>query len=454
MALPLPRVVADVGPGGGLVTAMGGINKLSNEMLLEKANQIKNQYLPDKLRLANELAGLTNQYYGPNIQSQINERNALTQQYNINNKFSPKLKQYEVDKNELLRKYPFLNQPGGTGEIQRLMYLQSQLQNNNQQQNPPNSIQNLQPNESYVPSIAQTNQSNPFDYNKLIQQQLNKLNNPAINNGKLSPDAKFANDYSDIKSGFVPGTGRTQQYQTSEEANKALEIMERKEKQQAWKNAPANAKMNILAYANGAGIDLDEANRELSKGTSLENLYKKHGFDPKNPPEPDFLATTGNVTKLKDRQAALKEMNVISKFIKEGLGPYSQRIMQYSPVQIKEALAGKNEEQQAKFLAARGLVPELTGLRLMAANAKATVHAIKAMQDKSLMNIKIYESLVTPKTWTRAQDLMDKVLNKGMKKSVESYSHHKNEKNEKKIEKKDKATVRWNQEKQDFEEIK
>lgn len=46
MTLPLPRVVADVGPGGPLVTAMGGINSLANDMILRKINKIKEQYMP------------------------------------------------------------------------------------------------------------------------------------------------------------------------------------------------------------------------------------------------------------------------------------------------------------------------------------------------------------------------------------------------------------------------
>lgn len=46
MALPLPRVVPDVGPGGGLVTAMGGMNSLANDMILRKINKIKEQYAP------------------------------------------------------------------------------------------------------------------------------------------------------------------------------------------------------------------------------------------------------------------------------------------------------------------------------------------------------------------------------------------------------------------------
>lgn len=46
MALPLPRVIPDVGPGGGIVTAMGGINSLANDMSLRKINETKAKYAP------------------------------------------------------------------------------------------------------------------------------------------------------------------------------------------------------------------------------------------------------------------------------------------------------------------------------------------------------------------------------------------------------------------------
>lgn len=46
MALPLPRVVADVGPGGPLVTSMRGINALQNDMLMNKIASVKAQYAP------------------------------------------------------------------------------------------------------------------------------------------------------------------------------------------------------------------------------------------------------------------------------------------------------------------------------------------------------------------------------------------------------------------------
>ena len=46
MALPLPKVVSDVGPGGPLVSSMGGINSLANDMILRKINQVKYKYAP------------------------------------------------------------------------------------------------------------------------------------------------------------------------------------------------------------------------------------------------------------------------------------------------------------------------------------------------------------------------------------------------------------------------
>jgi len=46
MALPLPKVVADVQPGGQLVTSLGGVNALKNAIALKDINQTKAQLAP------------------------------------------------------------------------------------------------------------------------------------------------------------------------------------------------------------------------------------------------------------------------------------------------------------------------------------------------------------------------------------------------------------------------
>jgi len=46
MALPLPRVVADVGPGGPLVTSMMGTNALTKSNLENQIKKVEAQYAP------------------------------------------------------------------------------------------------------------------------------------------------------------------------------------------------------------------------------------------------------------------------------------------------------------------------------------------------------------------------------------------------------------------------
>jgi hypothetical protein len=46
MALPLPNVVANVGPGGPLVTSMNALNALENARHLTNINRVKSQYAP------------------------------------------------------------------------------------------------------------------------------------------------------------------------------------------------------------------------------------------------------------------------------------------------------------------------------------------------------------------------------------------------------------------------
>lgn len=98
--IPLPKTLYDVEPGGRLVTSSRGTNALIKDMLenqyyapkaeseinnrnaLTKGQNIENEYMPEKLRLANAFQELQNKYYGPNIESEMGSRNALTRKTN------------------------------------------------------------------------------------------------------------------------------------------------------------------------------------------------------------------------------------------------------------------------------------------------------------------------------------------------------------------------------------
>jgi hypothetical protein len=189
-----------------------------------------------------------------------------------------------------------------------------------------------------------------------------------------------------------------------------------------WVHSTPDMKNYQVAQLAGAGVDPSEGISQLASGKTVPEILQTKGFDPNNPPEPDFLPTHGSVEKLKQRQVALKEVESIGKFVENGLGPYSHTFFNLSPLQIKDALLGMNDEQQQNFLAARGLVPELTNLRLTLANARTTVHAQDQMLNNSLLQINQFRGLVSDKNWLGAQKKMDQQLKNAFEKANEAYS--------------------------------
>lgn len=207
----------------------------------------------------------------------------------------------------------------------------------------------------------------------------------------------------------------------TEKDRATTEYMQKRANSFAYSTAPVDTKTYMIAQAAGMGIAPDKAINSFAEGKTVADLAKENGFDSDNLPEPDFSPTKGNITKLNERKAALGEMKHLSNFVIEGLGPYSETVLGWSPEQTINQLRGMDKQKQIKFIAARGIVPELTNMRLMTAGAKNTVHAIKSMQDKSLLNIKGLQSGVKPDVWASAQRLMDKELEQAMKASMSKF---------------------------------
>jgi hypothetical protein len=189
-----------------------------------------------------------------------------------------------------------------------------------------------------------------------------------------------------------------------------------------WTHAPVDAKRYMIAEAAGMGIDPNDAVAAFSQGKTVNQLAQENGFDPNNKPSPDFLPTSSNITTLKQRQAALKEVDSLGQFINQGLGPYSQTYRGMSPLQVKDAISGQNPDQQANFLAARMLAPELANIRLKLAQGQAGVTAADEIMNKSLMNVNAYQSLVTPDVFTSAQNKADDALKQAFGKAEEAYT--------------------------------
>lgn len=393
MALPLPRVIPDVEAGGGLVTALSGMNALHKKML-------------------------ENKYYAPNIESEINNRNALTEGQNIENKYSPEKMQLA---NELARLTNKNYEPN----------IQSEINNRNALTNKYNTMTPLEAQELRI-----KNQFMPEKFRQEAQRREYLLNNPQANNKAYAPtnELKNAQFYQDAKAGFVPNTNRTQKVESPEQQkyymdafspkNTHKSIEEHQQKllnRKHWDGLPVETKSHLVAIAQGAGIRGDEVEKHMSSGKDFNELLYDHGYDPNNPPEPIYELTKANQKALNEREYASREVKYLSDFINKATGDYANKVRGYSPGQVKDALYGKNDEQQAKFLAARLLSPELINLRLVLGGAKGTVHAIKSMTEKAMLDGKIFESLVSNKVWHRTQEIADKELQKAFLASKKGY---------------------------------
>lgn len=189
-----------------------------------------------------------------------------------------------------------------------------------------------------------------------------------------------------------------------------------------WVHSTPEQKNYMVAQLAGAGIDPSDAINRLAHGASVPQILQDSGFDPNNPPDPDFLPTQGNIATLKSRQAALAESNVINKFVREGLGPYSQTINNISPVQLRDALTGMNKNRQIKFLAARMLAPEAGFIRIKLAQGQAGETVLQDIMNRSMMNAKAYQSMVSPEIFDKAQELADEKLRESFGRAEKVYS--------------------------------
>jgi hypothetical protein len=349
-----------------------------------------------------------------------------TRAAHMSNANLPEKLKAELAAQQMRSQNPLLGMTGHAGQIGALMYLQQHPELMQQQQTGHQGQPN--PNESQIPSAfgnqpQQQPQQQMSPMEMLKQSILKEIQGKTASkvtalesaqdyaqsqeqlHGKDSEQAKLAKDY-------VNKIARG----TEKQKDVALQNhRERVDNMAVWKSLPANAKAHMIAIGQGAGFSADDTARWLSSGKSMKDLLFQHGIKDESEIEPVYQLTGSAQSQLLQRQFASKEADYLSSFIRDNTGEYARTVAGYSPKLVKDQLEGKNEEKQAKFLAARGLAPELINLRLVLANAKSTVSAQKQLREKAMLDMGVFRSLVSDKVWARTQEVMDYELQKMFK---------------------------------------
>lgn len=206
-------------------------NDMIGKMLSGYTDTTKARYLNPMLQEELNKSKLHNQFYAPDMQSQIGLRGAqaghlgsLTTGQNIANRFAPKKLQSEQQKREFELENPFFGQTGTSGDLGRLLYLQEMIKKNPELANQLSSSQeqNLQQEgESYIPSInnnpidSNSSQSDRGYYNKLVQDAFKKV--AQGKNQQFAPSnlGKLQQEYAKAKSGINPFTDK--KFETDQE---------------------------------------------------------------------------------------------------------------------------------------------------------------------------------------------------------------------------------------------
>ncbi|KTD29669.1 hypothetical protein [Legionella maceachernii] len=172
---------------------------------------------------------------------------------------------------------------------------------------------------------------------------------------------------------------------------------------------PTNEKKRAVGLTTAMGIDPIEGTQLLRSGKSLQDIADANGkkLDELTPMYP---MGEENVKQLQRRSGFVNEIKNLEKNLAGATGKYQNKIFGYSFEQAADALSGDNPDEQGKVLAARALQPELTALRLKVAGGNIGIEAIRELQDKSLGNLKVFESLVDTKTYLAMQKYMTKYL--------------------------------------------
>lgn len=357
--------------------------QLRQQQLANALAQVQAQYAPQmtqaeleyKQQMAPHLAaqtGLTNEqakYFGPTAMSEIGLRGAQTG-----------LANQQIKQSQFNLANPLLQQTGAAGQLGALAYMQQHPElfgniNNGQ------ASQNGQPSNGIL-----------GDLNANVGMGSGQI----PNNGNMA-DLLKANIFADLRGNIA----RTN-------------LNEKLAQGYSYSKTPIDTKRQMLAQAAGMGVDPNEASEFFTQGGTVAELAQQNGLDPKNLPDAIFPSTNQDISKIKFRQQALQEINTLNPILTEALAPYAQRVNGFSPKQIAGAIKGDDPDAQAKFLAARGLQPEMSALRLKAMGGQVGIEAIKEVQNASLGNIKAFESLVSPEVYQRANQYMDQWINQGV----------------------------------------
>lgn len=401
---------------------------------------IQNQYLPQtlqqqlqQLQLRNAQLGIQNQYMPGQLQANIGLTQAQTgtqQAMPAYYRAQTGLIGTEAAKNQFLLNNPMMMLPGIAGQLGGYLWLQQHNPSLFNQVNGGSPIPQTQPTaaptQNNVPpstmSMAPQNSALfgpqnpapaqiagfPASQNAVIPNAANANNMPQnalAATPSIMPSAQNPNGMPNPNSlGNLLLQGITLPLQKDMAMTRYYQA---RGQGYNWSQLPADQKDSLIAQATGMGVDPNKALPYFMQGGTIQGMATQLGLDPNNLPDPIYPATKGSLTQIQRRQQALSEINTINPVLTSAIAPYATRFDGYSPSQIADSISNDNPDQQARYLAARALQPEMSALRVKAMGGQVGIQAIQEITNSSMGNLKAFGPLINPQVYKASQQYLD-----------------------------------------------
>lgn len=371
------------------------LSQIAYKNALTQGQNIENQYMPEKLQLANAYQALQNKFYGPNIQSEIGLRGAQTQQA-----------QQEANKLKFL-----LDHPGFmAGEDAKTL---EWLRMNGMASNP---------NTNAAPS-----QGNAFNAPSNVNAAPNNINMPtssAPTNAVTSGPAVSAPPINSLQQ--QPTVNPAAPFNTGNPLWDA--ILNRRYAQPAyqakmvqgfnWTHLPVESKNQLIAQGYGMGVEPLKMMDYVNKGMSLQDIAKAEGLDPLNLPPPIYPPTTETKTRVQQVQQVSREIDYLSSATTPIIKKYADTFLGVSGARLADMISNDPDAQTryGEYIGALALQTGLANGRTIAEGGRPGATVMKMVRDSALKGIDQLSPIkMTGKAYEAAQNTIDRVLQRGVK---------------------------------------
>jgi hypothetical protein len=391
------------------------MQELVSKQLMNRIQEIKSRYEEPRQRADLEKALQYNQYYGPNMQSQIGLRGAQAGHYG------------ELNKDlAYARAHPLMQAPE-TKYLGALMAdpklgpliaaaLQRQQQGGAAQDNMP--VPGAQPQQREITptrggEIAQTVIPGAKG------EQEGRAQIPQIGEIPETPTERAA--MAQAPRGQAPmtqGEALVQAFLAKQSAeNKSKESLEQLRHAnligKPWKDLPAPEKNNAIAQSRAAGVNQTEAANRLEKGESLGQIMASKGYSETGEdwPNPIYTPTTATLTQQERANIAQAGIQAVSPDITEALKPYAKQWNGTSLNQLYD-LAGANPKRAGRAIGAGAMALELSVMRLRSGGVTPGLGTIRDTLEKGKLRLNTPGLSMTPEAFEEAQNFIDEKIAK------------------------------------------